>query len=285
LLVIYLASIFFYFFRYKKILKKNRKLLLKFEKKKLLISLILELIYITSIFLIALSFVGIYLPLGIKKDKVYLFLIDTSGSMQANDFKPSRLEVAKDITKEFIEKNKGYFGIVAFSDYPLLVQYPTKNKEEIFEKLKTLQAQGGTDLGDTLKTAYSILDNFVGYDKYIILLSDGKPTQGENPLKVVRKDIPIFTVALGSNNMILGYDPFGRPLIAEVDKELLKKLAEISNGKFFEATQTEELIRAYEEISKISNQKELNNISPYLIKISFVLLLLSFLAKIYLTLV
>jgi len=283
LLFLYLALIVFYFFQYKKILRKNRKFLMKFEKKKLLISLILEFLYITSIFLIAFSFVGIYLPLGIKKDRVYLFLIDTSGSMQANDFKPSRLDVAKEITKEFIEKNNGYFGVISFSDYPLLVQYPTKNKKEVIEKLKTLQPQGGTDIGDALKTAYSILDNFVGYNKYIILLSDGKPTQGPDPLKVVRKDIPIFTVALGSNNIVLGYDPFGRPLIAEVDKELLKKLAEITNGKFFEATQTKELIKAYEKISELSKNNELEDISPYLIKISFVLLILIFLIRIYLT--
>ncbi len=284
-LFIYLTSFLFYFLKYRKIVKKNRKILLKFEKNKLFLSLILEFLFLTSIFLLFLSLVHIYLPLEINKEKVFLFLIDSSGSMQATDFKPSRLDVAKEITKEFIKENKGYFGVISFSDYPLLVQYPTKNKKELYEKIDKIVATGGTNIGDTLKTAYSILENFVGYDKYIILLSDGKPTEGPDPLKIVRNNIPIFTIAIGKNNMILGYDPFGRPLIAEVDKKLLEKIAKISGGKFFEATQTKELINAYKEIQKISEERSLTDISPYLKDLSIILLLIVFVVRIYLTII
>ena len=270
--LVFLLILIFYFTKFKKIIKKNKKYLLKFERKKLLINLGLELILLISVFLLILSKLGLMIQTT-EKEKIYLFLIDISGSMEANDFKPTRLDVAKNITKEFILKNEGLFGVIAFNDVPLLINYPTRKKEEIIEKLDKLKAEGGTNIGDSLKMAYSILENLKG-EKYIILLSDGTPTTGINPLVIIKKEIPIFTVAIGSQDIILGYDNFGRPLIAKVDKDLLKKIALISNGKFFEANEVEDLIKAYKEIERISKEKDYKDISDYLVNIAIILLII-----------
>ncbi|MEO2154182.1 MAG: VWA domain-containing protein, partial [Nanoarchaeota archaeon] len=221
----FILTIIFFLFFYLEVLKKEKKVISSLEKKKIKLFLLIELIFITALFIFSLSFTGVKVKTNKDKGIVYLVLIDTSGSMNANDMKPNRITVAKEITKKFVEEANELVGIITFSDYPRLLVYPTENKEEIIKKLDVINASGGTDMGDALSLAYSILDNFKGYKKVIILLSDGKPTEGPNPLDIVKENTDkatIFTVAIGKENVILGYDMFGNPLVAVVDKKLLQ---------------------------------------------------------------
>jgi Ca-activated chloride channel family protein len=284
-LLIFLIVVFFFLFKYYEVMKKEKKLLLSVEKSKLKKLLFLDLLFIFTIFSFSLYFSDIKIKTNELKGTVYLFLLDTSGSMNAQDLKPSRLKVAKEITLDFINKNEGLFGIITFNDYPKLLVFPTKDKEIIKNKLNNIKAEGGTNMGDALALAYSILDNFQGYNKVIILLSDGKPTVGTDPLKVVEENkdkAVVFTIAIGKENYILGYDVFGNPLVAEVDKELLKKIAETTGGKFFEVENKEELFSAYKNIFEKTKEYYYKSTKDQIVLFSFVLLSFYFITKIIL---
>ena len=272
--VLFLLFLFFFLFKYYKIMKKERKLLLSVEIKKLKTYLFLDILFLFSLFSFSLYFSDIQIKTNELKGIVYVFLIDNSGSMKAQDLKPNRLEAAKEITLEFVNKNKGLFGLITFNDYPRLLIFPTSDKDLIRKKINEIKAEGGTNIGDALALAYSILDNFKGYKKVIILLSDGKPTTGIDPLKIVKENkdkAVIFTLAVGKENYILGYDLFGNPLVAEVDKELLKKIASYTKGKFFEVENKEELFKAYKEIFEKTREFYYKSLNNQIITFSFVL--------------
>jgi Ca-activated chloride channel family protein len=283
IITVFISIVTFFLFFYLRILRKEKKVISSLEKKKIKLFLLIELIFITALFIFSLSFAGIKVKTNKDKGIVYLVLIDTSGSMNANDMKPNRITVAKEITKKFVEEANGLVGIITFNDYPKLLVYPTENKEEIIKKLNIINASGGTDMGDALSLAYSILDNFKGYKKVIILLSDGKPTEGPNPLEIVKENknkATIFTVAIGKENVVLGYDMFGNPLVAVVDKKLLQELANITGGKFFEAKESQELYKAYKYIQEKSTEYYYKDISIQLKNTAFILLIIYFLIRV-----
>ena len=271
-LVLFFLFLFFFLFKYYQIMKKERKLLLSTEKSKLRKFLFLDILFVFSLFSLSLYFSDIQIKTDEIKGIVYFFLLDNSGSMKAKDLVPNRLEAAKEITLEFINKNKGLFGIATFNDYPKLLVFPTYDKELIRKKIKDINAEGGTNIGDSLLLVYSILDNFKGYKKIIILLSDGKPTSGSDPLKVVEENKEkaiIFTISVGKENYVMGYDFFGNPIVAEVDKELLKRIAESTKGKFFEVENKDELFNAYKEIFEKSKELYYKSLKENIVFFSF----------------
>ena len=283
ILLVFLLFFLFYIFKFLDLIKKSKKLILPFEYKKLKKVILLDLLFVFGLFLLSSYFAGIKVKTDKTEGVVYMILLDTSGSMNANDIKPSRIEAAKEITEKFIEENKGLFGVITFNNYPQLLVYPTSNKEEIIEKIKKISANGGTDMGDALAMAYSILNNFPNYKKVIILLSDGKPTVGPDPLKIAEKNkdkAQIFTIAIGKDNVVLGYDVFGNPLTAEVDRELLKKLAQITNGKYFEAYKSEDLYNIYKYISQTTQQYYYKEVKSEIVVFSLVVFLIWFVLKI-----
>ena len=75
-----------------------------------------------------------------------ILTVDISGSMRADDLKPSRLEAAKSAARGFVENqpHNVYIGIVAFSATSALVQPPSKNREEVLESINRLAIQRGT---------------------------------------------------------------------------------------------------------------------------------------------
>ncbi len=81
--------------------------------------------------------------------------IDVSGSMQATDVKPNRMEATKDAARQFVERQpKGVkIGIVSFSDFGALVQAPTRDKDLVLQAIDRLRPQRGTNIGGGLQVA------------------------------------------------------------------------------------------------------------------------------------
>jgi Ca-activated chloride channel family protein len=84
-----------------------------------------------------------------------ILTFDVSGSMRADDMKPSRLDVAKVAARAFIEKQPANvrIGVVAFSDNSSVVQAPTTDREALFGAVNRLQPQRGTAIGRGILTS------------------------------------------------------------------------------------------------------------------------------------
>lgn len=88
-----------------------------------------------------------------------MLVIDVSGSMQATDVKPNRMEATKLAAADFVERQpKGVkIGVVSFSDFGALVQPPTRDKDAALRAIERLRPQRGTNIGGGLQTALDAL--------------------------------------------------------------------------------------------------------------------------------
>ena len=209
--------------------------------------------------------------------------VDLSASMLALDMSPSpsepntRLDVVKEVIQEFIEKRKyDRIGLVAFAVDPYLVSALTLDKEYLQSNLARLKVglteQTGTNIGSVLAEGINRLRTLESKSKILILLTDGKdePAPKHSPIifaEGAKKDkIKIYTIAIGASTRTRTYlyDPNARDImryangtpvveVAEypVDKEILQKIAQRTDAKFFEAGDKSTLRSIYDEIDQL----------------------------------
>jgi Ca-activated chloride channel family protein len=226
--------------------------------------------------------------LGEKEGVNVVLVIDSSGSMLAKDFEPNRMEAAKESAISFIDQLslKDLVGVISFSDSPKIVSFLTNDKNKAIEKTKTIVASGGTAIGDGLAFGVDMVSSVPNKKKLVILLSDGEQTTGQISIDdaisyAKSKEVIVYTIGVGSNqNVVLGYDWFGRPQYAKLDEESLKKIAQETSGKYFRATDTVSLKEIYDTLPKIiKKEKELQSIKDWFVSLSLLLLIVSFILK------
>jgi len=204
------------------------------------------------------------------KDGIDIILaMDVSLSMMAQDFKPNRLEASKKVAKEFVDGRTGdRIGLVvyageAYTACPATLDYSIL-KEQI-DKISGDRIEGGTAIGTGLGTAVTRLRNDSIASKVIILLTDGSNNSGEiTPLEAAElakaKNIRVYTIGVGKNGTAPSpiITPFGvqyQNMPVEIDEVTLMKIAEITNGQYFRATDTKSLQGIYKEIEKLEKRK------------------------------
>ena len=196
-----------------------------------------------------------------------LLVIDQSSSMLAQDFKPNRLEAAKDVAKTFIKDREGdRLGIIVFAGESYIQCPLTRDIDVLLEFTEEIEIidreHDGTAIGMAIANSINRLRESEAKSKTIILLSDGSNNQGElEPVTAAelaeKFDIKIYTVAAGTHGLA-PYpvtDAWGRQVIqkvqVDVDEESLKEIAEITGGQFFRATDNQSLKKVYEEIDTL----------------------------------
>ena len=196
-----------------------------------------------------------------------LLVIDQSSSMLAQDFKPNRLEAAKDVAKTFIKDREGdRLGIIVFAGESYIQCPLTRDIDVLLEFTDEIEIidreHDGTAIGMAIANSINRLRESEAKSKTIILLSDGSNNQGElEPITAAelaeKFDIKIYTVAAGTRGLA-PYpvtDAWGRQVIqkvqVDVDEESLKEIAEITGGQFFRATDNQSLKKVYEEIDTL----------------------------------
>ena len=210
-----------------------------------------------------------------------ILVTDVSGSMNATDVQPDRLSAAKKAAKTLADKLPPAFriGLIAFSDYAEQRVAPTTDRGQIKGALDQLAAEGGTAMGDGLErglfAARTPVPNADGtgvrrLPSVIVLLSDGKNTSGQlDPLDVAKQSasvhIPIYTIALGTpGGQVQLRDNFGFLQRVQVppDIEGLKRIAQLSGGKSFTATEASKLQEIYAGLgTKLSSRSEKREIT------------------------
>ena len=197
-----------------------------------------------------------------------VLVTDTSGSMNATDVQPSRLDAAQDAADRFLDKvpDRLRVGLVAFSDAPHTVLRPAVEREPVRSAVDGLTAEGGTATGDALDSALRALGTR-GKDAppaAIVLLSDGANQSGRDPAAVAREaaraGVPIYTVALGTPDGQV--EANGQILPVPPDPASLEEVARASGGAAFAAEDAGALDEVYQRLgSQIGTRKEKREIS------------------------
>jgi Ca-activated chloride channel family protein len=219
----------------------------------------------------------------VEKASVVL-VTDESGSMAATDVDPSRLDAARSAAKSFLGKvpDSQLVGFVGFSSQTNTVVEPTLEHDRVKAALDGLNADGGTASGDALSAALDRLEARRGKDgkrapAAVILLSDGKRTEGSDPLAAAQRakqlGIPVSTVALGTAAGTL-IAPNGEAVAVPPDPETLQEISRITGGTFTEAANAGELSSVYKKLgSKVGTKRVKREISSSFAAASLALLL------------
>lgn len=225
--------------------------------------------------------------------------LDISGSMLAQDFKPDRLEAAKNTAKEFVDgREHDRVGLVVFAGESF-TQCPLTSDHEVLkvmvDQLKSGIIEDGTAIGEGLAIAVNRLRESESESKVIILLTDGVSNKGSiDPLTAAEMakeyDIKVYTIGVGTTGTapFPQRDFFGRTILrqmnVELDEALLKDIAKQTSGRYFRAKNNEALRKIYEEINKLEKTEvEVTTFKKYTERfygfatIAVVLLLLHFL--------
>jgi Ca-activated chloride channel homolog len=195
--------------------------------------------------------------------------IDVSGSMSATDVRPTRLEAAKAAARRFIgQLPKGFrIGIVSFSTTAQVATPATTDRSVVFAAIDSLGSNGGTAIGDALvqsvrvgrtaqRTGARNGDPAARRAFSILLLSDGANTSGVSPTdgatSAKKAHAPVYTIALGTpNGTVRRVDEFGfmRTIPVPPDPATLRRVAEQTGGRFFQAPDEEQLRAVYDQLS------------------------------------
>lgn len=189
--------------------------------------------------------------------------LDISGSMRAMDFKPDRLEAAKEVGIEFVNSRPDdRFGLVVFSGESFTQCPLTTDKAVVTNFMNELDfgmVEDGTAIGMGLATAVNRLKESKAFSKVIILLTDGVNNMGEiGPVTAAELasayGIRVYTIGVGSMGSapFPVQDMFGRTVVqkmpVEIDEDVLQKIAVLTKGKYFRATDNNKLRDIYGEI-------------------------------------
>lgn len=206
-----------------------------------------------------------------------VLLVDVSGSMRADDVKPTRLDAAVHAMTLFaghVPKSVK-IGLVAFSTGPAVLVAPTADRAILQQGIELLGPEGGTAIGDGLQVAVAVAKGAVGnaprnrqgkIPAAIVLLSDGAQTRGTlSPLQGAdlarRAGIRVFTVALGTNHGTLGPESglgffggiggFGGRVLVKPDPVTLAAIARVTGGTTFRAKTAAKVDSVYKEIGTV----------------------------------
>ncbi len=294
-ILVFLFIIPILYYIYKQVITKKKKDAIKFsnlgfiksalgDKKKSKRYDYMFYLLLVILALLIIGFANPHIPLEQKKEGVNVVLVlDVSGSMQATDYKPNRLEAMKKAAEILIKdlKKNDHVGIVTFESGATTAAYLSPYKDKVIEKLRSISLrEGKTAIGDGLAMGVDMATSIPNKKKVIILLSDGVNNAGViSPAEAIAfaksNNIQVHTIGMGSEEqVVLGYDWFGRPQYAEFDAETLKVIARETGGKYFESVDEDTLEKIYENLSEeIKREKEETNIKDWFFLAATLLLL------------
>jgi len=194
-----------------------------------------------------------------------MIALDLSTSMEAADFRPNnRLHVAKEVLTEFLAgRTNDRIGLVVFSgaaytQAPLTLDYGVL--KEVIKQLRTRVLEDGTAIGDAVATALNRLRDSEAKSRVVVLITDGDNNAGRvSPIDAAEAGkalgIPVYTILVGKGGKVpfpAGQDIFGQMAWREVEipinPELLQKMASMTGGEFYRATDRDSLKEGLQKV-------------------------------------
>lgn len=230
----------------------------------------------------------------VKKNGIDIAIsLDLSQSMLQDDFSPNRLEKAKEVLGEFIDKRGNdrlsliVFGGDAYTKVPLTFDHNVV--KEMVSKLTVddITSNNRTAIGMGIGVALNRLKNSEAKSKVIILLTDGENNSGEmspSAAADIAKElgIKIYTIGIGARELqvptLLGYRTVKNN---ELDENLLQNIAKTTGGEYFRAGDSKEFKEIFNKIDELEKTKidgrsfyDKQEMFEGILKISLILLLI-----------
>ena len=198
-----------------------------------------------------------------------ILTLDISGSMLAEDFKPNRIEAAKDVATEFISgREDDRIGLVVFSGESF-TQCPLTTDHAVlinlFKDIKSGMIEDGTAIGLGLANSVTRLKDSKAKSKVIILLTDGVNNSGEIAPKTAAEiakafGIRVYTIGVGTRGKApMPYNtPYGvryQNIDVQIDEDVLQDISNMTDGRYFRATDNKKLVEVYNDINKLEKSK------------------------------
>ncbi len=208
-----------------------------------------------------------------------ILAFDVSGSMAADDFKPTRMEAAKSAARDFVERQPTtvQIGVVAFSDGAFAGQVPTGERQAILAAISRLAPQRGTSLGNGIlaalntiaqggKQSQSLYSNLTPTppltptpmpkgtytNAVIVMLTDGENNAPPDPLDAAQvaadRGVRIYTVGIGSAaGTTLHINGF--TVHTQLNEPMLQQIAALTGGMYYNAENEQDLHTIYDNLS------------------------------------
>ncbi len=229
---------------------------------------------------LALALAGLARPqvsVSVPRERASVVVtIDSSGSMLAEDVKPTRLAAAQEAVRRFLDRLPKQFrvSLVTFSSETFVLTPLTRDRQLLRDSINLLSPGMGTAIGDALARSVEVVrDDETAPDDgggstgepeqrpgakpltAILFLSDGFQTRGvlqpqEGAQRAKSYGIPVYTVALGTPDGEVTFDRggFTRTIPVPPDPATLRQIARTTGGKFYEAKTGETLNEVYESL-------------------------------------
>jgi len=258
------------------------------------------ILYLSGLSLLSLAMARPEMQVSLPRiEGTVMLVFDVSASMAAQDLEPNRMEAAKVAAKSLIEQQPSNIkiGVISFSDGGLVVQNPTDDRAALYETIDRFKPQSGTSLSqgillalntslgdpdpDSNNSEGSPLPEPVLKGVYapvvIVLLTDGENTEAPDPLEAaqvaIEQGVRIYTVGIGSRaGATLEIDGFN--VYTQLNEDLLKQIAEMTEGEYFNADNNDDLQKVYENLDlQFVVKPEKMEITSLLAGLSFLVLL------------
>lgn len=159
--------------------------------------------------------------------------IDSSGSMDWNDPGELRKEAAKSFVDKLRELDQA--AVVDFDDSARTLVSLTTDHAEVKYQIDTIDDVGGTNLyAGLLKAVQEVSKGSAEHKRFVIFLTDGDGTWNESALRAAKSNnVTVYTIGLGSS----------------LNEALLKRIATETGGKYFHATDANELKDIHDQVA------------------------------------
>ncbi|MDT5012293.1 MAG: Ca-activated chloride channel [Mycobacterium sp.] len=218
------------------------------------------ILLVLSLVLLTVAIAGPTRDVRIPRNRaVVMLVIDVSQSMKADDVPPSRLEAAQVAAKQFADElTPGInLGLIAYAGTATVLVSPTTSRDATKRAIDNLKLADRTATGEGIFTALQAIATvgavIGGGDKpppaRIVLFSDGKETVPSNPdnpkgaytaaRTAKEQGVPISTISFGTKEGYVEINDQRQPV--PVDDETMRKVADLSGGETFSASNLNEL--------------------------------------------
>ena len=206
-----------------------------------------------------------------------VLVMDVSGSMEATDVAPTRLDAAKTAATALIDQlpSSDRIALVSFDTHAVLRQGLTTDRSAVKAALASLAPGSGTALGDGLWLAFNQLEpasrtasGSRERPAMIVALTDGVSNQGSDPMVIAQRiaaaKVVVQTIGIGLRN---GSATVRGEPVGGVDETALGAIARVTGGKYYYAQAAGELQSIYSNLaSQVGWQfQQVNLMVPLLI--------------------
>ena len=222
---------------------------------------------------------------GVQKGINLGIVLDGSESMAASDYKPTRLEAAKNAVNSLVEKTseKNNVGVVLFETGASTISYLTPVKQKTLNSISLIQqGNGATAIGDGLSLGVDMVSAILDKKRVIVLLSDGIQNSGlvsieQSTQYAIINNVQVHTIGIGSEKPVyIRDDIYGEPQYAELDENTLKNISNSTGGSYFKSLDEQTLNEIVLELSSnMEYETELSTIRDWFIGSAIGILLLN----------